>query len=516
MSKSNSKAKIVIGAVCVILAVCIAAATVFVIRPYYYDNNYIAPIPTNLSEGWSNDPEPIFSDFYVSPDGSENGDGSFEQPFATIEQAKAAVRKMKKDQVSHAVVALMAGTYDIDSIEFTEKDSGTEICRVIYSAYGDGKVIFDGGIKSGTAFEPSEKALVEIKNAKYITLSGITFRNCPGVAVRASGSNIDISSCTVTNTGGNGIEINGSSISVNGCNISSTGASAITVNGGNRSTLNAGNCSADNNLISNTSEFDKTAPSIVIDGTGNALTHNEIINSPSTAVYYSGNANKIEYNYIHNTCLDGINVFAIDSPERWDYYGNFVRYNLISTIGNGINEVGGICACSGTQVRGNMFINITGTGVAFGGGRDINFTNNILVNCTVPLNYYTSDAGADNQAWENLRKSPYQSDTWKKAYPECASLKTDYADMTDPLFAANPANSLIKDNIILQSRGNIGSISDEANRYSTIDTNMILKLNETDIFTDAKDGNYRINESSDVPEILPDYRDIPFDSIGRY
>ena len=283
MSKSNSSVKIIIGLICVIIAICIASTTIFVIRPYYYENNYIAPVPTNLSTGWSNEPETIFSDFYVSPYGSANGNGSLEHPFATIEQAKSAVRKMKKEQVSHAVIAIMAGTYSIDSVEFTEKDSGTEICRVIYSAYGDGEVIFDGGIQAGTAFEPTDKALIEIDNAKYITFSGITFRNCPGVAVRASGSNIDISSCTVTNTGGNGIEINGTSITVNGCNISNTGASAITVNGGNRNTLKSGNSSADNNLISSTSRFDKTAPSIIINGTGNSVTHNEIVNSPFNA-----------------------------------------------------------------------------------------------------------------------------------------------------------------------------------------------------------------------------------------
>ncbi|MBQ3499190.1 MAG: right-handed parallel beta-helix repeat-containing protein [Clostridia bacterium] len=516
MSKSNSSVKIIIGLICVIIAICIASTTIFVIRPYYYENNYIAPVPTNLSTGWSNEPETIFSDFYVSPYGSANGNGSLEHPFATIEQAKSAVRKMKKEQVSHAVIAIMAGTYSIDSVEFTEKDSGTEICRVIYSAYGDGEVIFDGGIQAGTAFEPTDKALIEIDNAKYITFSGITFRNCPGVAVRAKGSNIDISSCTVTNTGSNGIEINGTSITVNGCNISNTGASAITVNGGNRNTLKSGNSSADNNLISSTSRFDKTAPSIIINGTGNSVTHNEIVNSPSTAVYYSGNANKIEYNYIHNTCLVGINIFAVDSPKRWDYYGNFVRYNLISTIGNGTDEVGGICACSGTQVRGNMFINIKGTGISFAGGRDINFTNNILVNCTVPLNYNTSAAGADNKAWEELKKSPYQSDIWKKAYPECAALKTDYADMTDAMFAANPANSIIKDNIVLHKDAEIGTISPEVNNYSNIGDNMLLKLSQTHIFIDAKSGNYRINENSDTSEILPDYKDIPFDSIGRY
>ena len=512
MSSTSSRAKIVVSVICLLLALIIAAATVIVFRPYYYESIYIAPIPTNLSTGWSNSPEPIFSDFYVSASAAPNGDGSFERPFATIEQAKQAVKKLKKEQLSHAIVAIMAGTYDIGSIEFTEKDSGTEICRVIYSAYGDGEVIFKG---SDSAKETD--AIININGARYIAFSGITLQNTAGCAIKAKGSNIDISSCTVKNTGGNGIEVNGTLISINGCNISGIGKSAIVIDGGNRKSLTPGNCSADNNLISDTSKTDVFAASVIISGTGNAFTNNEIINSPSVAIDYSGNANKIEYNYIHNTCLANIGfIFAIDSPMRWDCYGNFIRYNLISTIGNGTNEVGGICACSGSQVRGNMFINIKGTGISFGGGRDINFTNNILVNCIKPLNYYTSTAGADNPAWDELKKSPYKSEAWKSAFPDCASLKTDYADMADPLFAANPANSVIKDNIILQANADIGTISAEANNYSNIGDNMVLKLNETDIFIDAKGGNYRIDHSGEVPTILPEYRDIPFDSIGRY
>ncbi|MBQ5823746.1 MAG: right-handed parallel beta-helix repeat-containing protein [Clostridia bacterium] len=515
MSKSGSKSRLIICILCVILAAATAAVSIFIIRPYYYENNFFAPIPA-LDTGWSNEPEPIFSDFYVSANASPDGNGTQEKPFATIEQAKAAVRKMRKEQISHAVIAIMAGTYDISSIEFTEKDSGTEICPVIYSAYGDGEVIFDGGVKPGNAVNPDNKAIIDINGAEYITFSSITFRNTSGCAIRAIGNNINISFCTVQNTGGNGIEINGMSINVNNCQISNTGACAIKINGGNRDTLEHGNCSVDNNLIASTSKFDATAPSVIIEGTGNSLTHNEIINSPAAAVYYSGNANKIEYNYIHNTCYEGTQLSAIDSPMRWDCYGNFVRYNLISTIGNGVDPVTGVKACSGTEVRGNMFINIKGVAMDFNGGRDINFTNNIIHNCTTPIVYQTAQTGADDPAWKALAESPYKSENWKKAYPNCSAIKTDYSAMTDPLFAANPANSVIKDNVILQAKAQIGEISNEADTMSNIGANMLLKLNETKIFIDAKAGNYRIDESSKVLIELPDFRNIPFDSIGRY
>lgn len=516
MSKSGSKIRIIISIVCVLVAAAMVAATILVVRPYYYENHYFAATPSNLSAGWSNRPEPIFSDFYVSADAESGGNGSLERPFSSIEQAMKAVRKLKKDQISHAVVAIMAGTYSINSLEFTGKDSGTEVCPVIYSSYGDGEVIFDGGVEPGTSFTADDKAIININGAEHITFSGITFRNSSGCAIRAKGNNIDISCCTVENTGGNGIEASGTMISINTCHINNIGASAIKIEGGNRKTLTPGNCSADNNLISSTSEFDKTAPSVIIGGTGNSLTNNEIINSPSTAVYYTGNANKIEYNYIHNTCYEAEAASAVEAPARWDCYGNFIRYNLFSTIGNGTDPVTAVKACSGSQVRGNMFVNIKGTAMDFNGGRDINFTNNIIHNCSEPMRYLTSQISADDPAWKQLKDSPYTTQVWKDAFPDCASLKTDYAQMTDPLFATNPANSLVKDNIILHARKYQGEISAEANTLSNIDGNMIIDFDDTDIFIDAKMGNYRIAQGSEVETVLPDYRDIPFDSIGRY
>ncbi len=516
MSKSSSKVRIIISILCVLLALAVVASTVLIVRPYYYENHYFAAIPSNLSTGWKNEPEPIFSDFYVSANAESGGNGSLDHPFSTIEQAMQAVRRLKKDQISHAVVAIMAGTYNVSSLEFTSKDSGTEICPVIYSSYGDGEVVFDGGIEPGAAFSADNKAIININGAKHITFSGIKFRNSSGCAVKATGSNIEISFCTVENTGGNGIEINGTSITVSNCHILNTGASAIKIEGGNRTDLTAGNCLADNNLISSTSKFDKTAPSILLAGTGNAVTHNEIINSPSAAVYYSGNSNKVEYNYIHNTCYEATNASAVEAPEGWDCYGNFVRYNLFSTIGNGTDEVTAVKPCSGTQVRGNMFINIKGTAIDFNGGRDIEFTNNIVHNCSVPLKYNTSEISADNLAWKSLADSPYQTATWKEAFPACASLKTDYSSMTDPLFAANPANSIIEDNIVLHAKKYIGEISAEANTLSTFGDNMIVNFDSTNIFIDAKGGNYRIAANSKLESELPDFRNIPFDSIGRY
>lgn len=93
------------------------------------------------------------ADFYVSPDGNDENDGSFDSPFATVERARDAVRSIDKTGLDGITVAIKAGDYRILSLEFTAEDSGTENCPVTYCAYGDGEVILNGGISiSGKDF----------------------------------------------------------------------------------------------------------------------------------------------------------------------------------------------------------------------------------------------------------------------------------------------------------------------------------------------------------------------------
>lgn len=86
------------------------------------------------------------ADFYVSEAGSDENDGSFEKPFATLEKARDAVRALDKTGRTGITVAVMAGEYRISSLVFTEEDSGTETCPITYCAYGDGEVILNAGV----------------------------------------------------------------------------------------------------------------------------------------------------------------------------------------------------------------------------------------------------------------------------------------------------------------------------------------------------------------------------------
>ena len=86
------------------------------------------------------------ADFYVSPDGDDANDGSFAHPFASIGQARDAVRVMDKTGKAGITVAVKAGEYRVDSLVFTPEDGGTKECSVAYCAYGDGETVINGGV----------------------------------------------------------------------------------------------------------------------------------------------------------------------------------------------------------------------------------------------------------------------------------------------------------------------------------------------------------------------------------
>lgn len=491
--------------ICLILATGIVAGTFLGFRPFYYDNLYTAPVPQNLSTYTADSHEYIYGDFYVSPDGDDNSAGTAEYPFATIARAKKAAKQLDRSYRNHIVIALMAGIYETDELKFTEKDSGKEKCRMIFSSYGDGEVIL-----SGTS--------VIFDGAQYITLSNVTVS---AGKISINGKNVDVSGCTVKGSPDVGIEAKGSNINISGCTIYKTGSSAVTINGGNTNKLTAGNIIFENNLVYDTSVSSNASPAVVIQGVGNACINNEILHTPGCAIYYSGNNHRIDYNYVHNVLLKLDNMAAVSSADGWINYGNLVRYNCISTIGSGKNSPVAVAPASGTQVRGNIFINVPGTGVDFRGGRDIELSNNLLINCKTPVLYESITPegerfGSGGTAWQELENSPRMSDKWKEAYPQVASLSDDFSDTSSPYFAANPTGSIIEDNIILQAKASLGTVDERALMLSNTANNHLLKLTQTDMFTDAKNGNYTIDFDSKEASTFENFLNIPFDSIGRY
>ena len=74
--------------------------------------------------------------FYVAPDGSDNNDGTLENPFLTLERARDAVRLVNQSMTGDIAVYLRGGEYNLtQTIEFGPNDSGADGYTVHYINY---------------------------------------------------------------------------------------------------------------------------------------------------------------------------------------------------------------------------------------------------------------------------------------------------------------------------------------------------------------------------------------------
>lgn len=109
---------------------------------------YKVPTMTGLSAYTAKTYEKVNNaNIYVATDGNdETGNGTFENPYNTIQKAKEAVRNIDRTDKDGIVVAIKAGEYRTAGINFSEEDGGTADCPVTYCAYGDGEVVINGGV----------------------------------------------------------------------------------------------------------------------------------------------------------------------------------------------------------------------------------------------------------------------------------------------------------------------------------------------------------------------------------
>ncbi|MDC0177902.1 right-handed parallel beta-helix repeat-containing protein [Polaribacter sp.] len=107
------------------------------------------------------------ADFFVSTIGSDNWSGTLaapnasktDGPFATLEQAKDAVRKLKKQQSKDIVVLIREGVYQLrKTVVFDLKDSGEEKNTITYAGYPNETPVFSSG-KEITGWEKVTKSL---------------------------------------------------------------------------------------------------------------------------------------------------------------------------------------------------------------------------------------------------------------------------------------------------------------------------------------------------------------------
>lgn len=63
---------------------------------------------------------------------------------------------------------------------------------------------------------------------------------------------------------------------------------------------------------------------------------------------------------------------------------------------------------------------------------------------------------------------------------------------------------------------NIGEIAKAVNKYSVVENNQTFTLHSVkSSFVDYENGDYRINTDCKISKKCPDFKEIPFDKIGR-
>jgi len=249
-----------------------------------------------------------------------------------------------------------------------------------------------------------EDPLVVLRDASYVTLRGITLEFTRGSAVQiVGGTNNLVANCAFREIGDIAVCIGseiaspdkhiydnplldghgGTSNGVVGCEMYDIGQGAIVLGGGDRVTLTpAGNFAVNNDIRDFSRTLATYRPAIWIYGVGNRAAHNLIYDAPHSAIILNGNDHVIEFNEIHDVCLESVDSGSIYMGRDFTERGNVIRYNFFHDLPDRsmISAVYLDDSASGATVFGNIFYNVP-TGVLVGGGRDNRIENNIFDSC---------------------------------------------------------------------------------------------------------------------------------------
>ncbi len=352
--------------------------------------------------------------------------------------------------------------------------------------------------------------LVEMSGVSHVVIEGVIFEAARGTAVVMNNCNqTQISSSILRNLGGSAVQIaGGSGNNVMHCEIYNTGSGGISLRGGERQGLTAGGHFAENNHIHHYGRWQRMyTPAIALNGVGNRAAHNLIHTAPHMAVMFGGNDHIIEFNEIHNVCLESNDAGAIYAGRDWTMRGTVIRHNYLHEI-TGFENRGCVGVYlddmfCGTEIYGNVFYRVT-RAAFIGGGRDCLVENNIFVDCKPALHI---DARAMTWAGyhvgttmtERLKAMPYTSELWRKRYPELLNILED-----EP---ASPKGNIVRRNIC--SGGKWLELHGVDKNIVTMEDNLIDKEPG---FVNASSMNFQLKDDSGAYKL--GFKRISIDKIG--
>lgn len=186
--------------------------------------------------------------------------------------------------------------------------------------------------------------------------------------------------------------------------ISYTGRGGILLTGGDADNFVNGNNFVTNNVIHDFSTLQTSyAPAVNLQGFGNRIDHNEIYNTNHQAIQFWGSMHVIEYNVIHDSCLNAADMGAIYTGRRLQDHGTQIRYNHFYNIGNSLARTWFPCCIfiddgtSDIEVYGNVFgpgATTTECNKVYRGQLNT-FTKNLFID--VPVTFY--NAAVQTNLW---------------------------------------------------------------------------------------------------------------------
>ena len=100
-------------------------------------------------------------EIYVSPQGSDEAQGTKEHPLATLHRARDVVRQLKATAKGPVTVMLRGGVHRLEEpVIFGPEDSGTEDCPITYTAYPGETPVISGG-RMITGWKRGERRALE-------------------------------------------------------------------------------------------------------------------------------------------------------------------------------------------------------------------------------------------------------------------------------------------------------------------------------------------------------------------
>ena len=159
---------------------------------------------------------PVWKELYVSVNGSENPDGTKENPFGSIETVRDYIRTVRKDMSGDIIVNIMPGMYKVaDEVEFCSEDSGINGFNVIYRGYdSENQPVFYAGERI-TGWKQTDKNEIWYADASVIDdTRDLYINDYPAKRARSKYKYHAIDEITVSDSLGTGFKISADNVPV--------------------------------------------------------------------------------------------------------------------------------------------------------------------------------------------------------------------------------------------------------------------------------------------------------------